>query len=121
MIILFLWYTLPILDFNRIIERGIEMSKKLKLNLQFFADEEKEEKPPEDPPAEEPAPAPESDITTMLMDIQGLLANMQQALDKLAPVSDEPPAEEPPAEDPAPPTEPSEQEVNEIDKLLQED
>lgn len=97
------------------------MTKKLKMRLQFFAEDPPAGDPPAgDPPAEEETPA-ENDIATMLLDIQGLLANMQEAIDKLAPVSEEPPAEDPPAEDPPPEDPPAEEEINEIDKILQED
>jgi hypothetical protein len=103
------------------------MPKRLKMNLQFFADPEEEKKDnvdePETPATPEPTPTTaDNDIAKMLMDIQGLLANMQQTMDKLAPVSEEPPASDPPddetPEEP-PAEEPSEEKIKEIDRLLQ--
>lgn len=81
---------------------------------------------------DQPSSTFNDDVIKFLTDIQGQLANMQQVIDKMAPIeepqievetdpTDEtPPEEGTPTED-EPPSEPSEDEINEIDKLLQED
>lgn len=74
---------------------------------------------PEETPEETPAETT-NEVVTMLMDIQGQLANMVEKIDKLAPVTEEVPAEETPAEE-TPAEEPTEEDVSEIDRLLQED
>lgn len=57
------------------------------------------------------------ELFTFLSDLQGQIANLQETVDKLKPVEEEPPAEEG--------TQPEEvvtdDEINEIDKLLQGD
>ena len=58
------------------------------------------------------------ELATLLADLQGQMANMQETIDKLAPVEEEAEKEEETA------TEEetlSDEEVSEIDKLLQED
>ena len=58
------------------------------------------------------------ELLTLLADLQGQMANMQETVDKLAPVEEEAEKEEETA------TEEetlSDEEVSEIDKLLQED
>ena len=64
------------------------------------------------------------DLATFLAELEGRVANLQEAFDKMAPVDEAPaegtPEEGNPAETPAEETV-TEEEVSEIDKLLQED
>jgi len=59
------------------------------------------------------------ELVTMLSDLQGQMANMQETIDKLSPVEEE--AEEATEESKSDKEELSDEEVSEIDKLLQED
>ena len=56
------------------------------------------------------------ELLTLLADLQGQMANMQETIDKLAPVEEEAEKEETPVEE-----ELSDEEVSGIDKLLQGD
>ena len=56
------------------------------------------------------------ELVSLLSDLQGQMANMQETIDKLSPIEEA--AEETPEETPE---ELSDEEVSEIDKLLQED
>jgi len=56
------------------------------------------------------------ELVTVLSDLQGQMANMQETIDKLSPVE-----EEPTEENKSNKEELSDEEVSEIDKLLQED
>jgi len=56
------------------------------------------------------------ELVTVLSDLQGQMANMQETIDKLSPVE-----EEPTEENKSDKEELSDEEVSEIDKLLQED
>ncbi|MDN6160966.1 MAG: hypothetical protein L0K90_01890 [Staphylococcus equorum] len=56
------------------------------------------------------------DLSTFLMDIQGQMANMQETIDKIAPVEESSP-EAP--ETPETQEEPTDDEISEIDQLLQ--
>lgn len=120
------------------------------MHLQFFADDEEKKEDPApsgeestppagDPPAGDPPSSEQEtpvtgDLATILLDIQGVLANIQKTLERTNPPTEtqpEPEGETPPADDnpeetpPAPPEgegdeeEPSEEEVKAIDEILQ--
>lgn len=59
------------------------------------------------------------ELVTLLADLQGQMANMQETIDKLAPVEEA--AEEGAEEEGTEEKDLSDEEVSEIDKLLQED
>ena len=62
------------------------------------------------------------ELTSFLMDLQGQIVNIQETVDKLAPAKEEEATEateETEETEEAPAEEVSEEEINEIDKLLQ--
>lgn len=71
----------------------------------------------------------DSEVITLLQELRGIMTNMQQAMDKMAPVeqaaeavAEEAPGEEALLEEEAPAEEAApEESVDELDKLLQED
>lgn len=64
------------------------------------------------------------ELTDFLMDLQGQIVNVQETVDKLAPVEENEPVEETTENneesEETPVEEPSEEELNEIDQLLQQ-
>lgn len=83
----------------------------------------------ETPPAEVTPTVGDSEVITLLQELRGIMTNMQQAMDKMAPVeqaaeavAEEAPGEEALLEEEAPSAEAApEESVDELDKLLQED
>lgn len=61
-----------------------------------------------------------ADLVKLITDLQGQMNNMQEQVDKMAPVTEET-EEEKPGSEGAEEKEPSKEEVDEVDALLQED
>lgn len=59
------------------------------------------------------------ELTSFLMDLQGQIVNIQETVDKLAPAEEETPTEETEEGQEVETEEPTEEEINEIDQLLQ--
>lgn len=82
-------------------------------------DQEKKDQENKDQGSEKPSFKNAEELTSFLMDLQGQIANMQQTVDKLSPVEEGSEGETTEGDQGGKDEELSDDEINEIDRLLQ--